>query len=154
MAFAGIGEINGDSVAIRGEIGPASFFENLRSVDSKDGAVFRNNVGEVRFFPDRVAVTLLIIGPFTKRARASGPDAQYMEGMKFKAEWKRGVELRPVKAFRQLTASVTEPPDVFWPVMGIPMKLIGFRADGDQRSGIAVISRRSEATLAVGFSRK
>ena len=35
-----------------------------------------------------------------------------MEGMKFRAEWKRGVELRPVKAFRQLTASVTEPPEL------------------------------------------
>ena len=29
--------------------------------------------------------------------------AQYMEDMKFKAEWKRGVELRPVKAFRELS---------------------------------------------------
>jgi hypothetical protein len=38
--------------------------------------------------------------------------------------------------------------------LGIPMKVIGFRADGDQRSGIAVISSRSEATLADGFSRK
>jgi hypothetical protein len=90
MAFAGIGEINGDLVAIRGKIGPAGFFENLRSVDSKDGSVFRNNVGEVRFFPDRVTVTLLIIGPFTKRARASGPDAQYMEGMKFKGRVEAG----------------------------------------------------------------
>ena len=29
-----------------------------------------------------------------------------------------------------------------------------FRTDGDQRSGIDVISRRSEATLANGFCRK
>jgi hypothetical protein len=37
-----------------------------------------------------------------------------------------------------------------------PLGLIfwGFRADGDQHSGIDVISRRSEATLAVGFSKK
>jgi hypothetical protein len=110
MAFAGAGEINGNSVAIMGQIGPASFFDNLRSVDSKDGTVFRNNISEVRFFPDRVTLTVFIIGPFTKRERISGPDAQYMEGIRFKAEWKRGVERRPVKAFRQLTASVTKPP--------------------------------------------
>ena len=108
MAFAGIGEINGDVFVIRGNIGPAGFFENMQSVDSKDGTVFRNNVGEVQFFPDRVTITLHVVGPFTKGARASGPDAQYMKGLKFKAEWKRGFELRPVKAFRQLSASVTE----------------------------------------------
>jgi len=113
MAFAGVGEIDGNSVAIRGQVGPANFFENLRSIDSKNGTVFRNSDGEVRFFPDRITVTLFIIGPFTKRARDSGPDAQYMEGIKFKAEWKRGVERRPVQAFRQLKVSVTEPPDAF-----------------------------------------
>jgi hypothetical protein len=119
MTFAGTGEINGNLIAVRGTIGPAIFFENLRPVDSKDGTVFRNDVGEVRFFPDRVTVTLFIIGPFPMgdgRARTTGFDAQYMEDMKFKAEWKRGVELRPVKSFRQLTASVTQPPDVLWPV--------------------------------------
>jgi len=108
VAFVGICEIEGHRFVIKGEIGPASFFEELRSLDS---IVFRNNVGEVRFFPDHVSVTIFIIGPFARSyERATEPDAQYMEGMKFNAEWKRGVELRPVKAFRQLTASVSEPP--------------------------------------------
>src|SRR5262245_31648026 len=71
MALAGVGEINGDVFVIRGTIGPASFLENMRSVESKDGTVFQNNVGEVQFFPDRMTITLLVVGPFTKGARAS-----------------------------------------------------------------------------------
>jgi hypothetical protein len=37
-------------------------------------------------------------------------DPQYMEGLRFKAEWKRGLELRSVKQFRLLTASASQPP--------------------------------------------
>lgn len=94
-----------------GAIGPSSFFENLRLVDSKDRTVFLNDFGEVVFFPDRMTITLFIMGPIPREyGRISGFDAQYMNELKFKAEWKRGIELRPVKTFRQLTTSVTEPP--------------------------------------------
>jgi hypothetical protein len=113
MAFREVVEINGDLAVIAGAIGPSSFFDNLRSVDSKDRTVFLNDFGEVVFFPDRMTVTLFIIGPLSKehlKARPSGFDVQYMNELKFRADWKRGIELRPVKTFRQLTASVTEPP--------------------------------------------
>jgi hypothetical protein len=36
-----------------------------------------------------------------------------MEDLQFKAEWKRGLELRPVKGFRELTVSVSQPPTRF-----------------------------------------
>src|ERR1700747_2318269 len=39
-----------------------------------------------------------------------------MNELKFRAEWKRGIEPRPVKTFRQLTASVTDPPDFAVPL--------------------------------------
>ena len=113
MAFRDIGEINGDLAVIAGTIGPGSFFENLRTVDSRDRTVFLNDFGEVLFFPDRMTITLFIIGPLPKKhgkAQPSDFDAQYMNELKFKAGWKRGIELRPVKTLRQLTASVTEPP--------------------------------------------
>jgi len=119
MAFRDVGEINGGLAVIAGTIGPSNFFENLRSVDSKDRTVFLNDFGEVRFFPDRMTVTLSIIGPLPKERGKSWPtgfDAQYMNDLKFKAEWKRGIELRPVKSFRQLTVSVTETPSVFVPL--------------------------------------
>lgn len=119
MAFRDVREINGDLALIAGTIGPSGFFESLRSVDSNDGTVFLNDFGEVRFFPDRMTVTLFIIGPLPKehgRVRPSGLDPQYMNELKFKAEWKRGIELRPVKSFRQLTVSVTDTPSVFVPL--------------------------------------
>jgi|SRR5580658_9045346 hypothetical protein len=34
-----------------------------------------------------------------------------MLGLRFSANWKRGVKMRPVKAFRELTASESQPPD-------------------------------------------
>jgi hypothetical protein len=52
MAIRDVVEINGDLVAIAGVVGPSSFFENLRPVDSNDRTVFLNDVGEVLFFPD------------------------------------------------------------------------------------------------------
>jgi hypothetical protein len=111
MALRDIAEINGDLAVIVGAIGPNSFFENLRPVDSKDRTVFLNDFGKAVFFPDRMTITLFIVGPIPREhGRTSGFDAQYMNELKFKAEWKRGIELRPVKTFRQLTASVTEPP--------------------------------------------
>ena len=114
MAFRDVGEINkGDLAAMAGAIGPSSFFENLRSVESEDKTVFLNDFGEVLFFPDRMTITFFIIGPLRNEGgqnRPSGFDARYMNELKFKAEWKRGIKLRPVKTFRQLTASVTEPP--------------------------------------------
>jgi len=113
MAFRDVVEINEDLAAMAGTIGPSSFFENLRSVDSNYKTVFLNDFGEVLFFPDRMTITFFIIGPLRKehgQNRPSGFDALYMNELKFKAEWKRGIKLRPVKAFRQLTASVTEPP--------------------------------------------
>jgi hypothetical protein len=119
MAFRGVGQINGDLAAIVGAIGPSSFFENIRTVDSKDRTVFLNDFGEVLFFPDRMTITLFIIGPLRKehgKDRPLGFDAQYMNELKFKAEWKRGIELRPVKTFRELTASVTEPPSFAIPL--------------------------------------
>jgi hypothetical protein len=119
MEFRDVGEINGDLVVIAGVVGPSSFFENLRPVDSNDRTVFLNDFGEVLFFPDRLTITLFIVGPLRKdhgKFQNSDFDAQYMNELKFRAEWKRGIESRPVKTFRQLTASVTDPPDFAVPL--------------------------------------
>jgi hypothetical protein len=81
--------------------------------------VFLNVFGEVLYFPDLMTVTLSIVGPLANehgKARSSVFDAQYMTELRFKAECKRGIEPRPVKAFRQLTASVTEPPSFALPL--------------------------------------
>lgn len=122
MAFRDVGEINGELAVIAGAVGPSSFFENLRAVDSKDRTVFLNDFAEVLFFPDRMTITLFITGPLPKehgKGWPSGFDAQYMNELKFKAEWKRGIELRPVRTFRQLTTSVTAEPPSFAVPLGV-----------------------------------
>jgi len=89
----------------------------LHSLEQKGRTVVLNNEGEVQFFPERVTVTLLLmlLGPIPKALeRAPSPSfaPQYMEDLRFRAEWKRGLDLRPVKQFRVLTASVSQPSDL------------------------------------------
>jgi len=114
MQFRDFGEFNGDFVVIHGVIGPWSFFKNLRCVNSADKIVFMDDMGEARTFPDRLTITLSIVGPVPKNeyAQPGDFDTEYMLGLSFKANWKRGLNLRPVKAFRQLTASVSQAPDL------------------------------------------
>jgi hypothetical protein len=112
MAFGDIVEMDGVFVAIRGELGPASFFRGLRSVERKDRTVVLNGQGEVQFFPDRFTITLFLLGPLAKGHEKTPTrfDQQYMEDLQFKAEWKRGLDLRLVKRFTLLTASAARNP--------------------------------------------
>jgi hypothetical protein len=115
MGFGDFAEINGMFVGIRGELGPASFFRGLHAVEQKGRTLVLNAEGEVRFFPERVTITLLLMGPIPKaleRTPSPSFDPQYMEDLRFTAEWKRGLDLRPVKQFRVLTASASQPPDL------------------------------------------
>jgi hypothetical protein len=114
MSFASVAEIEGSMVMVEGKLGPTGFFENLRSVDLKGRTVVMNNAGEVQEFPERITVTLFIFGPIPKeheKLRSFSLDAEYMGELKFKADWKRGVELRPVKSLRVLSVSETQLPD-------------------------------------------
>ena len=72
-----------------------------------------NDTGDAFTFPDRLTITLLVIGPLPKNeyAHPMRLDSEYMLGLRFSANWKRGVKMRPVKAFRELTASESQPPD-------------------------------------------
>jgi hypothetical protein len=111
--FAGYSEVEGAFIAIRGVLAPGNFFKDLQCVDSTDKTVFTNDAGEVLTFPDRVTIALFIIGPAPRNefAQPKRLDKEYMLGLRFSANWKRGVEMRPVKAFRELTASESQPPD-------------------------------------------
>lgn len=112
MAFRDFAVLDGRIVAIRGELGPASFFKSLHSVEQEDRTVVLNDQGEVQFFPNRVTITLFLMGPIPKVYERTplSFDRQYMEGLQFKAEWKRGLHLRAVNRFRELTASASQAP--------------------------------------------
>lgn len=118
MHFADISEVDGAFIVIRGVLGPGSFFKSLQCIDSAENTIFMNDAGEALTFPDRVTITLLIIGPVPQSefAQPKRLDAEYMLRLRFSANWKRGVKMRPVKAFRELTASESQPPDFAVPL--------------------------------------
>lgn len=118
MQFGDFGRVEDALILIRGALGPSSFFKDLRCVDSADKTLFVNDTGEALTFPDRLTITLLIIGPLPKNeyAQPKRLDSEYMLGLRFSANWKRGVKMRPVKAFGQLTASESQPPDLAVPL--------------------------------------
>ena len=110
MQFADYAEIDSAFIVMRGVLGPNEFFKAVRCVSSADVTVF---TGEALTFPNRLTITLFIIGPMPKNAFAEPKklDSDYMLGLSFSVNWKRGVKMRPVKSFRELTASESQPPD-------------------------------------------
>ena len=119
MALRDIGEIDGKLAVMLGVFGPSEFFRNLRSADFGDQTKLLSDAGEVRFFPDRMTITLSIVGPVPRQLGRiqSGFDPEYMKELGFSAQWKRGLELRPVRSFRQLTVSVARAATAI-PVLG------------------------------------
>src|SRR6202030_462345 len=118
MQFGEFAQVNDAFIVIRGALGPSSFFKDLRCVNSAETTIFRNDTGEVLTFPDRLTITLLIVGPVPKNefAQPKRLDSKYMLGLGFSANWKRGVKMRPVKTFGELTASESQPPDLAVPL--------------------------------------
>jgi hypothetical protein len=116
--FADFSEVDSGFIVFRGVLGPGSFFKNLQCVDSAENTVFINDAVETLTFPDRVTITLFIIGPvpLSEFAQPKRLDAEYMLGLRFSANWKRGVKMHPVQAFRELTASESQPPDFAVPL--------------------------------------
>lgn len=114
MPFGDVGQVDDAFIVIRGALGPSSFFKGLPCVDSAENTVFMNDTGEALTFPDRLTITLLVIGPVPKNEcdQPERLDSEYMLGLRFSATWKRGVKMRPAKAFRELTASESQPPDL------------------------------------------
>ena len=109
MGFGGTVQLDENlHVAVLGMIGPLEFFRNLQSVDSWKGTTFQNESGEVRFFPERMTITLRMLGPVRIKGKSSTSkklNHDLMEGLRFKVQWKRGMKMRPVKEFRLLAAS-------------------------------------------------
>jgi hypothetical protein len=118
MYFADFSEVDGGFIVIRGVLGPGSFFKDLQCLDSAENTVFMNDAGEALTFPDRLTIKLFIIGPvpLSEFAQPKRLNAEYMLGLRFSANWKRGVKMRPVKALRELTASESQPPDFAVPL--------------------------------------
>jgi|SRR5215472_4739977 len=109
MRFGGSVELDENLRALLlGMVGPPEFFRDLRGVDSLRGSTFENDQGEVRFFPERMTITLRILGPVTGNGKSIPSrklNHDLMEGLRFKVQWKRGMKMRSVKEFRLLAVS-------------------------------------------------
>jgi len=126
MRFAGTAEIDNNLLLISGVVGPASFFNNLHSLDSSQGTIIMNDLGEVKFFPERLMITANIVGPLPIKGKGKPPQGlavELMQGLEFKVQWKRGMKLRPVREFRMLTASETQFPN---DLLGDPLGLFTY----------------------------
>jgi len=109
LRFSGIVQIDeAQRVSVLGTFGPGEFFESLHAVDSDHGRTFLNDGGQVRFFPDRMKITLRMLGPVATDGRSIPSkklDHYLMRGLQFKVKWKRGMKLRDVREFRLFTPS-------------------------------------------------
>jgi len=123
MRFGGSVQLDENLHALLlGIVGPPEFFRNLRSVDSFRGSTFENDQGEVHFFPERMTITLRILGPVApsgKSIPARKLNHALMEGLRFKVQWKRGMKMRSVKEFRLLAVSESNFADL--DNFGLPM---------------------------------
>jgi hypothetical protein len=101
-------ELDGGVALIDGGVGPNSLFQDIRAIESTNGKTFVKDHKEIRFFPGRLSIRIYISGPIAlknKKPTLRSFDSKFMSGLRFKAQWKRGMELRPVKELRELNAS-------------------------------------------------
>ncbi|HKW34006.1 MAG TPA: hypothetical protein VJN92_13435, partial [Candidatus Acidoferrum sp.] len=86
-----------------GRVTAPGFFDNLKRVDTEQGAVFRRGTETVTSFPDEVFLTFAVSDHYDQTCppRPENADAKYltremMSKLQLFLYWKHGVELRPI----------------------------------------------------------
>jgi hypothetical protein len=95
FSAGGLAEIEGTRVVFQSAVSPADFWEGLHKAEASSGTTYMKGSDAVRFFPDP-----LLIRIFAVQSTASSKkkiSEEFMKGLHFEAQWKRGVNLRPVK---------------------------------------------------------
>jgi hypothetical protein len=95
--FGATGVIDAREVDILGRLGPLDFFKTLLKTDSEQGIRFIQEDVEIRSFPNPLLIDIVITGP-ERRGKGSMTTLSddLMRGLKFRADWKKGMETRPV----------------------------------------------------------
>lgn len=91
----------GPCFRLAGRVTAPGFFDNLKRVDTNDGALFRRGVETVSVFPDQLLLSFRVYDhPCSiKLERTSTQEyltRSVMRGLQLSLYWKRGVELRPI----------------------------------------------------------
>lgn len=77
------------------------FFDGLQRTETPAGDVFRKNAGVVQTFPDAITVQVQVgISVCNADIYTPAPAPSFVSGMQFKAQWKRGLAMRPVAQLR------------------------------------------------------
>jgi hypothetical protein len=102
---------NGACFRVSGRVTSPEFFDNLKRIDDKGGAVYRRGTEAVTKFPNELRLSFLIhdqqCDPGIQQigTRTYLTD-EMMSTLRFSLHWKRGVALRPVKEITQARVSV------------------------------------------------
>jgi hypothetical protein len=98
FSSAAVGDFCEARVAFEGMVGPASFFKDLRRIETPSGTKYAKSSDDVTFFPNHLVIRVMAVQvstPTTPTRKRLGQDS--MTGLRFDGHWKHGVKLRPVK---------------------------------------------------------
>jgi hypothetical protein len=96
---------NGPCFRISGHVAAPGFFDNLKRIDTDDGATFRRGSENVTQFPDQISLQFVVFDHYDTTCppqveNTSGElhlTRAMMARMHLYLYWKHGVELRPIK---------------------------------------------------------
>jgi hypothetical protein len=105
---------NGACFRLQGHVTAPGFFDNLKRVDTKQGAIFRRGSEVVTHFPAQVVLIFVVHDhhdftcprPPDGEARAPYLTREMMGSLTLSLYWKHGVELRPIFGVEQKYFSV------------------------------------------------
>ena len=92
---------DGPCFRLAGRVSAPGFFDNLKRVDTSDGATFRRGSNTLSTFPDHLLLTFRVYDhPCSIKLERTSTQGylthNVMRGLQMSLYWKRGVELRPV----------------------------------------------------------
>jgi len=102
---------NGPCFRISGRLTAPHFFDNLKRVDTDDGAMFRRGKENVTQFPGQMLLTFIIYDmPCSFSLEENKPSVyltrSLMSTLRLELYWKHGVELRPLAHVERASAAV------------------------------------------------
>jgi len=84
------------------------FFDGLQRHETASGDEFRKNSQVVRNFPEQITVQVqLSISVCDADIYTPAPAPGFVNGIRFKAQWKRGLAMRPVEQFAIQRVAIT-----------------------------------------------
>lgn len=103
---------HGPCFRVSGKLTAPHFFDNLKRVDTDEGAVFRRGNENVTHFPEQMLLTFIVYDmPCSSKLEETSPlvylTRDLMSTLRLEFYWKHGVELRPLGQVERKGASVT-----------------------------------------------